>query len=137
MGTRTNLSGVWSQAGRVFSMSCGVPWFASIPEELWPEGIRENLKDQDWDLTYGDRKQVIVIIGTNLNKNEVTKALDTCIMTSQEITNANIIEKIKDPFKDFDIENMESIAEKLKDKFLDESNKESYSLDDPFEKWLE
>lgn len=138
MGSRTNLSGVWSQAGRVFSMSCGVPWFASIPEELWPEGIKENLNDQDWDMTYGDRKQVIVIIGTNLNKNEIIKALDTCIMTNQEIVNANIIEKItKDPFKDLDVENMESIAERLKDKFLDESNKQSCYLDDPFEKWLE
>ena len=59
-------------------------------------------------------------------------------MTNQEIVNANIIEKItKDPFKDLDVENMESIAERLKDKFLDESNKQSCYLDDPFEKWLE
>lgn len=40
IGSRNDLSGVWHQAGRVFTMTPGSPWFGAIPEELWSKVLK-------------------------------------------------------------------------------------------------
>ena len=46
------------------------------------------------DEIYGDRKQEIVIIGSDLDKEGIIQAIDTCIMTNEEIKNYKIIDTI-------------------------------------------
>ncbi len=91
MGSRIDFYGIWNQAGRVFGLECGGPWFAALSKEFVPEEIKANII---MDEIYGDRKQEIVIIGSNLNKEGITQAINMCIMTSDEIKSANIINTI-------------------------------------------
>ena len=35
---------------------------------------------RDWDDTYGDRMQKIVFIGQNMDKEQICKDLDTCLV---------------------------------------------------------
>ena len=87
MGSRIDFYGIWNQAGRVFELECGGPWFAALPKDFVPEEVKANIV---MDKIYGDRKQEIVIIGTNLDKDGITRAIDSCIMTPSEIKSFNI-----------------------------------------------
>ena len=89
------------------------------------------------DEIYGDRKQEIVIIGSNLDKDGITQAIDSCIMTPNEI-------------KSFDIENTiiknspdnieKNILNKKTDSdgnvFLCTEDGSNSELLDPFPKWI-
>ena len=73
--------------------------------------------------------QELVIIGVNLDKEGVSRALNTCLMTNDEIINSNILEAI-------------SICNNLKElsteqlKIMTDENGEDQTLEDPFPKWL-
>ena len=135
IGSRPDMSGIWSQAGQIFSLTCGSPWYAAIPEELWSVDIKDKVKGTGWDLIYGDRTQEIVIIGSNLDKEGVTIALDTCIMTDIEIEKSKVIESIKRiSLKEMDEEEINKLVDNNGEKYLCTSNQ--IKLDDPFPKWM-
>lgn len=138
MGSRTDLYGIWSQAGCVFNLSPGGPWFASIPEELWPPGMEADIKDRDWDETYGDRKQEIVIIGTHLDQEGITRALDTCLMTTSEIEIAGIKESVATI--SLKALQQKKLAQKIDHQgsvFMCSTDKTTpHQFDDPFPKWM-
>ena len=137
IGSRTDLSGIWSQAGRLYKLSCGVPWFSAIPEELWPEGYKNKIKSTNWDSIYGDRIQQIVFIGIYLDEKKVTQAINTCLMTEDEIKSANIYNAIKIvSLEDLSKEELEMKIDKLGNEHLSQSNKYKHNLDDPFDKWI-
>ena len=137
IGTRPDMSGVWAQAGRVFNLSGGVPWFAAVPEEFWPEGLVEKIKGPQWDDTYGDRMQEIVIIGINLDKKGVSQALDTCLMTQTEIERENIIDAVSIiPLDKIIPEELEIMVDKSGEQFFTQPKNNYLGLDDPFPKWI-
>jgi len=41
--------------------------------------------ESDWDVAFGDRKIELVFIGQNLEKEKITKELENCILTENEI----------------------------------------------------
>lgn len=138
IGSRTDLSGMWSQAGIVYTLNGGVPWFAAIPEELWPEGSKKSIKNSKWDSAYGDRSQEIVIIGINLDKEEITKVFNSCLMTSLEIKNAKILEAISVvSLNDMSVDGLNMMVDKLGEGFLTTSTDHDHGLNDPFPKWLQ
>ena len=138
IGTRPDMTGVWAQAGRVYSLSGGVPWFAAVPEEFWPEGISDKIKGPQWDDTYGDRMQELVIIGVNLDKEGVSRALNTCLMTNDEIINSNILEAISicNNLKELSTEQLKIMTDENGEEFITTTNKYNQTLEDPFPKWL-
>jgi G3E family GTPase len=89
LATRNDMMGEWSQAGLVLTMSSGGPWFASLPEEDWPEEkvIRDEIM-KDYDENTGDRRQELVFIGqvTNEEAEALIKLLDGCLVTDHEWT---------------------------------------------------
>jgi hypothetical protein len=59
---------------------------ATMPREQW-ELESEELADLDdrWDLLRGDRMTGLVFIGIDMDHDEITAALNTCLLTSAEI----------------------------------------------------
>lgn len=75
----------WSQAGCSVMLEPAGFWWASAPEDLWPEEadvIAENNTQMVGE--YGDRQQELVFIGQNLDQEHVTRVLKTCQLTDQE-----------------------------------------------------
>lgn len=136
IGSRTDISAIWNQAGRIFNITAGDPWFSAIPQELWPLDIKDKIMEQNWDTVYGDRKQEIVIIGSNMDQKGIIKALNTCIMTSSEINDANILQHIKKvSLNDISKENIRTSIDNKGEKYISDYN--VHGLEDPFPEWLQ
>ena len=53
----------------------------------------------DWDGIYGDRRQELVFIGTNLNKEELIVSLNECLLNTIEMNNGvDEWVRFEDPF---------------------------------------
>lgn len=79
---------VWSHAGHLFELSYGQEWWATVPKEEWPEGLEQALEGK-WTEPYGDRVQEVVLIGLNLNRQELNDLLDGCLCTDEELAQAS------------------------------------------------
>lgn len=86
LASKPEFTGLWSQAGLSCRYEAAGVWWTATPKSEWPddeEFIEEITKNFEGE--YGDRRQEIVIIGINLNKEEITKKLDSCLLTDDEI----------------------------------------------------
>ena len=75
---------VFEQAGRQFQLKAAGKWYATAPEEDLKE-IAQQDPDfmKDWDPKYGDRMQKLVFIGQHLDKEQITKDLDFCLVSEE------------------------------------------------------
>ena len=75
-----------SQAGSSCSKHPVTYWVASM-SRTQQESILEERPDvaKEWDIEYGDRHTQFVIIGTDIEKEEIVKSLDQCLLDSREI----------------------------------------------------
>ena len=72
---------IFEQAGKQVKISKAGQWYATMPkDELDRLLAAEPGLRRDWDAKYGDRMQKIVFIGQHLDKKEITKALDACLV---------------------------------------------------------
>ncbi len=72
---------VFEQAGRQVSLRNAGQWFATMPQdELEQMMEREPTLRRDWDEVYGDRMQKLVFIGQKMDKKEITRMLDECLV---------------------------------------------------------
>ena len=86
----------WSQAGGVSDYRPAGVWQAAIPEE-YRRGDEE--ESPDWHPLFGDRKQVLVFIGTDLDEALIRERLHACLMTSQELSaSVASLATMDDPF---------------------------------------
>ncbi len=88
IASRPDLVGVWSQAGGSCSAYFKGQWFASLPKEDWNFETKEDYEmfQKEWDETFGDRQQEIVLIGRNMDKESLIGDLDKCLLTSMELS---------------------------------------------------
>lgn len=80
----TDMSYLFEQAGRQFQLKAAGKWYATAPEEDLKE-IAQQDPDfmKDWDPKYGDRMQKLVFIGQHLDKEQITKDLDFCLVSEE------------------------------------------------------
>jgi len=78
----------WSQAGGSFTTQKAGVWWGSMP---YGERIKyqvfidnKNLIEKNWHVLYGDRLNEIVIIGQDMNREDITAALNACLCTDEE-----------------------------------------------------
>lgn len=72
---------VYEQAGKQVQLRNAGQWYATMPKEQLQKFMAQNPGLQrDWDDTYGDRMQKLVFIGQNLNKEDIIKELDKCLV---------------------------------------------------------
>ena len=78
----TDMSYLFEQAGRQFQLRSAGKWYATAPEEDLEEIARQDPDfKKDWDPVYGDRMQKIVFIGQKIDKEQLTRDLDFCLVS--------------------------------------------------------
>ena len=86
--TRPDYRGDWSQAGAMLRMTGEMPFFCTLnPEDYMGEDgeVNELLKhDIDMGGEWGDRRQEIVFIGLQLQRDKISEMLDRCLLNDKE-----------------------------------------------------
>lgn len=76
-----DMSYLFEQAGVQKKLKEAGQWYATMPEdELIDMMQREPMLVHDWDEDYGDRMQKIVFIGQKMDKEEIIRQLDACLV---------------------------------------------------------
>ncbi|HBL28777.1 MAG TPA: hypothetical protein DD490_18235 [Acidobacteria bacterium] len=77
---------VWSHAGRCSTLAPGGVWWAAMPSEDWPEDedFRRELAET-WHPDFGDRRQELVLIGIGMDREALTRRLEECLLTDDEM----------------------------------------------------
>lgn len=100
LATRPEFAGQWSQAGGIGRYGFAGMFWRAIPEEKWPtdEEHLASIKKQ-WVEPFGDMRQELVFIGQRLNQNEITQALNNCLLSEEEMLRGKDYWKtLHDPF---------------------------------------
>ena len=74
----------WAQAGGVSNVNAAGLWWAAVPREHWgqPDGQRPDQKP-DWHPRFGDRAQLLVFIGQDLDEIAIRERLDACLLDAE------------------------------------------------------
>lgn len=98
LATRLKYAGYWSQAGAIGRHQCAGHFWAAVSKKEWPEDTRPI--DAVWEEPNGDCRQEIVLIGTGMDRDEITGMFDAALLTPEEFnTPADKWGKLfKDPF---------------------------------------
>lgn len=86
LATRMSHVGHISIAGKLAEISPAGTWWATVPKSQWPvenEDMVETIR-QHWTEPYGDRRQELVFIGTGVDKDDLNKRLNACLLTDEE-----------------------------------------------------
>ncbi len=86
LATRPEFAGQWSQAGGIARYGFAGMFWKSVPKENWPSD-EEYLAtiEKQWVEPFGDMRQELVFIGQGLNQEEMTHALDDCLLSEEEM----------------------------------------------------
>jgi len=101
LATRPDWVGEISQAGALVRTEAMGIWWAAVPKTRWPDhpDWRKAIGD-NWDGVYGDRRQEIVFIGTNMDQAAIRRALDSCLVGDPDASEmaADVWSGLADPF---------------------------------------
>jgi len=101
LATRPDWVGALSQAGALVRHEAMGFWWSSVPKERWPDHPewRQHIAES-WDAVYGDRRQEIVFIGTDMDEAAIRRRLDACLVGDADATAMQpaVWKKLKDPF---------------------------------------
>lgn len=80
----------WATAGQTFRFSPKGLWIADsndprLPPQEDVEAWTRIKKVAEWEEPYGDRRQEIVFIGLNMDKDSIVEILDKCLLTEDEM----------------------------------------------------
>jgi len=84
IATRPQWMGELSQAGAIVRTEGLGFWWANVPADRWPDDPfwRQSLK-KNWNALYGDRRQEIVFIGTDMDQDAIKARLDACLVSGK------------------------------------------------------
>lgn len=87
LATRNNVAGLISQAGPSITLQAAGEWVAAYPKEEKDQFLMDEPELlAKWDELYGDRMIEIVFIGVDMNRDQIEKRLDECLLNDQEMT---------------------------------------------------
>ena len=103
LATRPRFAGQWSQAGGIAHYGFGGMFWMAVPRDNWPKDSESlNAINQLWVEPFGDMRQELVFIGQNLDQRGITKTLDECLLTEEEVLQGkDYWIKLEDPFPDW------------------------------------
>ncbi len=100
LATRYDFAGNWSQAGAICRNELAGKWWDAVPKSSWPEDeeSKKHIK-KNFSGEHGDRRQEIVIIGIDMDKEALTKMFDDCLLNADEMRLGKLSwKKFNDPF---------------------------------------
>jgi G3E family GTPase len=101
LATRPAYVGELSQAGAVIRTSPRGLWWAAVPKREWPKN-RQSLAalQKHWHRAYGDRRQQLVFIGIDMDKYDLCRRLDACLVGSDadKLADFTAFNLLSDPF---------------------------------------
>jgi G3E family GTPase len=87
LASRNDTTGLISQAGSSIIIQAAGEWVAAYPEEELQQTLTEEPELLDkWDDIYGDQMTEIVMIGIDMNQEEIEETLDSCLLTDTEMS---------------------------------------------------
>lgn len=98
IGSRPNWVAEFSLAGAVSSVAPLGGWWATVPRERWPSdpGALAEVAAK-WQDPWGDRRQELVFIGTEMDKLGLIAALDAALLCADDFT-PQLWASLPDPF---------------------------------------
>lgn len=86
LASRPEFAGQWSQAGGIARYGFAGMFWKAIPKSNWPTD-NEYLAsiEKVWVEPFGDMRQELVFIGQGLDQASMTKALDECLLSEEEV----------------------------------------------------
>jgi G3E family GTPase len=101
LATRPQWVGELSQAGAIVRNQALGLWWAAVPKERWPASPawRDEIA-KHWDPVYGDRRQELVFIGTDMDIGALCPRLDACLVESpgEDVMATAAWRRLPDPF---------------------------------------
>ena len=100
LATRPEYAGQWSQAGGIARYGFAGMFWKAVPKANWPtdEEYLAMIEEQ-WVEPFGDMRQELVFIGQGLDADEMTQALDDCLLSEEEVLRGRAYwATLEDPF---------------------------------------
>ena len=111
LATRNEVTGTLSQAGGVCRHGPAGTWWAALPREEWPQDAElEKEIAADWlgdldDPSIGDRRQELVMIGVDLDRDAWRSKLDACLLNDAEYAaGPDAWQSYADPFPSWELD---------------------------------
>ena len=99
IATRPEWVAEFSLAGALSSIRPLGNWWASVPENRWPQDdVGKNYMKQHWQEPWGDRRQEIVFIGAGINWADIKMLLDNALVAEDQALTPHSLPKFSDPF---------------------------------------
>ncbi|MAR50072.1 MAG: 4-hydroxytetrahydrobiopterin dehydratase [Rhodobacteraceae bacterium] len=99
IATRPEWVAEFSLAGALSSIRPLGTWWASVPENRWPQDdVGKNYMKQHWQEPWGDRRQEIVFIGAGINWADIKMLLDNALVAEDQALTPHSLPKFSDPF---------------------------------------
>jgi G3E family GTPase len=84
LATRFEEAGDFALAGRQLHLRAAGWWWGIVDETEWPETVKEQAKASNWQSPYFDHRQELVFIGIKMDKEQIIKSLNECLLTDDE-----------------------------------------------------
>jgi G3E family GTPase len=98
LASRHDVVGEWHQAGGSCRTSPAGTWWATAERSSWPEEALAQIA-ASWQEPYGDRRQELVVIGRNLDREALVARLDACLLDDAELAQGPAAwARLPDPF---------------------------------------
>ena len=98
VASRPNHVGLFQLAGASRSVQTAGKWWASVPKSEHPtEASFAEQVYAEWDPTYGDRRQLLVFIGTGLDEAALRSELRAAMLTDAELADPSAWLDMHDP----------------------------------------
>jgi G3E family GTPase len=104
LATRPQVAGSWSQAGGIARYGAAGYFWKAMPKDQWPQdqSYLDSI-EEIWEEPFGDMRQELVFIGQGLNKDDIIKRLNNCLLTeAQVLQGSHVWLTYPDPFPSWD-----------------------------------
>ncbi len=89
LASRSDQALIWSSAGGSLKTDPAGVWWASMPysERINYSSFVNNQKfiESDWSADFGDRKNELVFIAVDIDREKIRKQLEACLLTDEEL----------------------------------------------------
>ncbi|MCF4995295.1 GTP-binding protein [Pseudomonas syringae] len=86
LASKPSDAGSWSQAGGLMRHGFAGRWWRYVAKNQWPQD-QESIAAimENWTASVGDCRQELVFIGQNIDFEQLTEQLDSCLLTDEEM----------------------------------------------------